>query len=235
LWSGPPYSASAPLHLRIDGGHWRRVPAVNQRGSCSSRASLHVERPQRGAARHLSQACKTDGSRTCAAAMSPEILSAPLCQDCMALVLPSAIAMNTRSGAVSLQGVAQRGEHDHPVLGARLRAAWDNVWRLGCWDYSRALAVVEHNSDCSACFVDRQRVRCLVQEDQWHARGNAVACVPTADRVVRLSEAWFASRAFGVESFRLSKPRLGTMASSLSEGDSMSKRTMTVHYPRTRT
>eukprot|EP01046_Picozoa_sp_COSAG06_P045833 COSAG06_NODE_6397_length_2948_cov_3.873289_3_plen_60_part_00 len=51
----------------------------------------------------------------------------------MALVLPSAIAMNTRSGAVSLQGVAQRGKYskyDHPALGARLRAARDNV---GVW------------------------------------------------------------------------------------------------------
>jgi hypothetical protein len=87
-------------------------------------------------------------------------------------------------------------------------------WRLGCWDYSRALAVVEHNSDCSACFVDRQRVRCLVQEDQWHARERGLAhCVPTTDRVVRLSEAW--------TSRELSKPRLGTMASSLSEGDAL--------------
>jgi hypothetical protein len=76
------------------------------------------------------------------------------------------------------------------------------------------LAVVEHNSDCSACFVDRQRVRCLVQEDQWHARERGLAhCVPTTDRVVRLSEAW--------TSRELSKPRLGTMASSLSEGDAL--------------
>jgi hypothetical protein len=121
-------------------------------------------RPQRGAARHLSQACKTDGSRTCAAAMSPETLSAPLCQDCMALVLPSAIAMNTRSGAVSLQGVAQRGEHDHPVLGARLRAAWDNVgvWVAGTthvhWPWSSTTATVPlASSTVNVCAASSKR------------------------------------------------------------------------------
>jgi hypothetical protein len=121
-------------------------------------------RPQRGAARHLSQACKTDGSRTCAAAMSPETLSAPLCQDCMALVLPSAIAMNTRSGAVSLQGVAQRGEHDHPVLGARLRAAWDNVgvWVAGTthvhWSWSSTTATVPlASSTVNVCAASSKR------------------------------------------------------------------------------
>jgi hypothetical protein len=108
----------------------------------------------------------------------------------MALVLPSAIAMNTRSGAVSLQGVAQRGEHDHPCLeqGSAQRGttlAFGLLGLLTCTGRGRAQQrLFRLLRRPSTCALPRPRgpVACTC------------ACVPTTDRVVLLSD--LESRAF---------------------------------------